>query len=212
MKKYIFPILLILVFLVSFIIIKQVKHQHNSTIKSYDKQLSDLKKNNQEYVNQNKNYQQLTVNLKTKYEQSKSLLDNQINQNRRLGNQIKNLVYSPDFSFTSKMGINVNQSDSLTNLAVQLVLSNSTVDSLCITQIDRLEKITQIQAEQIIFCDSNFRQSQLSLQSSIEKNKDDKLQNQVLQRKVKRNRFIAKLEGSILIVTASILTTFLLIP
>ena len=211
MKKYIFPVLLILLLVVSFIIIEKVKNQNNLAVKSYNKQLSDLKNNNAHYENQNRSYELLTDSLKTKYLQSKSLLDKQMKQSNEFRNQIKNLVYSQQFSDTSQMGINLNQSDSLTNLAVELSLSSSLSDSLCRIGIERLEKITQIQAEQITFCDSNFKESQLSLQSSIEKNKNSELENQVLQRKVKRNRLIAKLEGSILILTATVLSTFLLI-
>ncbi len=209
MKKYIFPVLLILLLLVSFIIIEGVKNQHNSAVKSYDKQLIDLKKNNAHYENQNKSYELLTDSLKTKYFYSKLLLEKQLNQNKTLSNQIKNLVYSPQFSDTSKM--NFNQKDSLSNLALELIHSSSISDSLCITQTDRLEKTIEIQEQQITYCDSNFRQSQLYLLSSIEKNKEIELQNQILDKQIKRNRLIAKLEGSILIVTATVLSTFLLI-
>jgi ABC-type transporter MlaC component len=73
MKKYIFPVLLILVILASFIIIQDVKRKHSSQVQSYDKQLSDLKKNNAHYEHQNKSFELLTDSLKTKYLQSKSL-------------------------------------------------------------------------------------------------------------------------------------------
>ncbi len=208
MKKYIFPVLLALVILASFIIIQEVKKQHSSQIQSYDKQLSDLKKSNAHYEDQQKSFQLITDSLKTKYLQSKSLLEKQITQNRTLGNQIKNLVYSPLFSDSNK--IDINQSDSLKDLAVQLDLSSSISDSLCKLEIDRLEKITQLQTEQIAFCDSNFRQVQLSLQSSIEKSKDSELQNQDLRRQVKRNKLIAKIGGSVLLLTATVISTLLL--
>lgn len=208
MKKYIFPVLLTLVILASFIIIQEVKNQHSSQVQSYDKQLSDLKKSNAHYENQNENFQIITDSLKTKYLQSKSLLEKQITQNRTLGNQIKNLVYSPLISDASK--IDINQSDSLKDLAVQLDLSSSISDSLCKIQIERLEKINQLQTKQIAFCDSNYRIVQQSLESSIEKNKENELQNQDLERQVKRNKLIAKIEGSVLLLTATVISTLLL--
>jgi hypothetical protein len=210
MKKYIFPVLLILVILASFIIIQDVKRKHSSQVQSYDKQLSDLKKNNAHYEHQNKSFELLTDSLKTKYLQSKSLLEKQMNQNNRLRYQIKNLVYSSQVIDTSKLGVDLNPKDSLTNLAVGLVLSSSLSDSLCKLEIERLEKITKIQAQHIAFCDSNFRKSQLSLQTSIEKNKDSELENQDLKRQVKRNKLIAKIEGSVLLLTATIISTLLL--
>lgn len=209
MKKYIFPVLLALVLLASFIIIHEVKNQHSSQVKNYDKQLSDLKKSNAHYENQNKNFQIITDSLKTKYLQSKSLLEKQITQNRKLGNEIKNLVYSPFISEVSNTEIN--QSDSLKDLAIQLDLSSSVSDSLCKIQIERLEKINQLQAKQIAFCDSNYRFVQQSLESSIEKNKENELQNQDLKRQVKRNKLIAKIEGTVLLLTATVISTLLFI-
>jgi hypothetical protein len=212
MKKYIFPVLLILVLLASFIIIQDVKIKHSSQVQSYDNQISDLKKRNAHYENQNKSLQLLTDSLNTKYLESKLMLENQIHQNRTFGNQIKNLVYSSQILDTSKTRTNLYQnSDSLINLALGLAQSSFLSDSLCQLEIERLERISQIQLKRITICDSNYRVVQLSLQTSIEKNKDSELENKDLKRQIKRNKLIAKIEGSVLLLTATIISTLLLI-
>lgn len=207
MKKYIFPLIVILTLIICFLVIQQAKKQHLSIIENYDQKFNELNQQNKDYQAKYSNYKQVTDSLKTKYKTSDFELQNQISQNKHLKSRLRSLVDSKEYSDTNK---SIVMRDSVKDIAIQLIQSSTISDSICLDQIDRLESLTNVQEMQIEYCDSLYKQLQLELKSSLEKNQTSDLENNDLKKQIRRKKFIEKIEGVAILVTATFLTTILL--
>lgn len=207
MKKYIFPLIALLSLIICFLVIQLAKKQHSSIIKNYDQKFKELNQQNKEYQAKYSNYKQISDSLKTKFKTSDFELQNQISQNQFLKSRLKNLVDSKEFSDTNK---SIVMRDSIKDIALQLIQSSTISDSICLDQIDRLKILSDIQEKQITYCDSLFKQTMLDLKSSLEKNQASDLENNDLKKQIRRKKFVAKIEGVAILVTATFLTTILL--
>lgn len=207
MKKYTFPLIAILTMIICFLVIQQAKKQHSSIIKNYDQKFKELNQQNKEYQAKYSNYKQVSDSLKIKFKKSDFELQNQISQNQFLKSRLKSLVDSKEFSDSNK---SIVMGDSIKDIALQLIQSSTISDSICLDQIDRLESLSEIQEKQITYCDSLYKQAMLDLKSSLEKNQVSELENRDLNKQIRRKKFIAKIEGVAILVTATFLTTILL--
>jgi hypothetical protein len=207
MKKYIFPLIVILTLIACFIVVQQAKKQHSSIIKNYDQKFKELNQQNKQYQVKYSNYKHFSDSIKSKYVKSDFDLKNLIGINRLLKNRLYGLVHSKEYADTGKSFF---IRDSLKEIAFDLADSSTKSDSLCLDQINRLESISAVQESQIEYCDSLYNQTMSDLKSSLEKNQTSDLENTDLKKQIRRKKFIAKIEGVAILITATFLTTILL--